>query len=153
MLFFSSLWWIIAQGNTDSWLIGLPAAVAATLVSVNLSSAPLSRINVVGLGYFAVMFLRESVRGGIDVAVRILQPEMQIRPGFRRYRLKLDENRARVLFLNCVSLLPGTLSVDLDGNYLELHLLDMSQDPEPQMRQLEQAISHMFGLKPEAGDA
>ena len=83
--------------------------------------------------------------------MRILKPDVQIQPGFSQYRLNLDNRHARVLFINSISLLPGTLSVDLEGDYLELHLLDMRQDPVPQMQQLEHAIRRMFNLATDTG--
>jgi hypothetical protein len=48
--------------------------------------------------------------------------------------------------------LPGTLAADLDGDRAELHLLDASQNPEPDLRRLEQAIGRLFGLTTEIAD-
>ena len=48
--------------------------------------------------------------------------------------------------INCVSLLPGTLAARLDGDQVELHLLDAGEDPEPELRRLEQAIARLSGL-------
>ena len=50
---------------------------------------------------------------------------------------------------NCISLLPGTLAARLDGDRVELHLLDESVDPEPGLLRLEQAIARMFVLPTE----
>ena len=38
-----------------------------------------------------------------------------------------------MLLINCIGLLPGTLAADLDGDYAELHLLDASDNPDPQI--------------------
>ena len=56
---------------------------------------------------------------------------------------------ARVLMTNCISLLPGTLAARLDGDRVELHLLDESMDPEPELLRLEQAIAHTLVLSTE----
>jgi multicomponent Na+:H+ antiporter subunit E len=90
------------------------------------------------------------VRGGLDVARRTLAPRLRIQPGFKNYRLQLNDPSARILFTNCLSLLPGTLAARLDGNHVELHLLDAGEDPEPGLRRLEQAIARLFGLFREA---
>ena len=50
---------------------------------------------------------------------------------------------------NCVSVLPGTLAARLDGDCVELHLLDDSVDPELELLRLEQAIARLFGLPTE----
>jgi multicomponent Na+:H+ antiporter subunit E len=144
MMIFAGLWWVIADGQTESWLIGLPAVVLAALVSVSLSGHALPRLSVSGLLRFIGLFLRESISGGIDVARRTLTPALRIQPGFSRYRLRLDDQHGRVLFINCISLLPGTLAADLNGDYVELHVLDMRQDPAPQLRRIEQSIANML---------
>jgi multicomponent Na+:H+ antiporter subunit E len=126
----AGLWWIIVQGRSDAWMVGLPAVAAAVLASVYLGARALPRLSVTGLAGFIVLFLRESAWGGVDVARRTLAPRLRIRPGFRRYRLKLHDPRARVLLVNCISLLPGTLAADLDGEHAELHLLDSGDNPE-----------------------
>lgn len=153
MVLIASLWWIIVQGRSDAWLIGLPAVALATMASVNLSGHALPRISLAGLFGFVALFLRESISGGVDVARRTLTPKLNIQPGFSRYRLQLDHPVVRVLFVNCVSLLPGTLAADFDGDHLELHMLDSRVDPEPELRRLEQAIAGLFRLRLETADA
>jgi multicomponent Na+:H+ antiporter subunit E len=144
---FAGLWWIIAQGRTDAWIIGLPAVALAATASIGLCSDALPRLSIIGLFRFIVLFMTESIRGGIDVARRTLTPELRIQPGFSRYRMALDDPHARVLLINCISLLPGTLSSSIDGDYVELHLLDMRQDPVSQLQRLEQSIANIFRLR------
>jgi multicomponent Na+:H+ antiporter subunit E len=145
---FAGLWWIIAQGRTDAWLIGLPAAILAAMASISLSSDALPRLSIIGLFRFIALFISESINGGIDVARRTLSPKVRVQPGFSRYHPTLDDPHARVLFINCISLLPGTLSTSIHGDYVELHLLDMHQDPVPQLQRIEQVIASMFRLRP-----
>lgn len=153
MAAFAVLWWIIVQGQADAWLIGLPAVALAALASISLSPDSLPRLSLIGLFRFIILFITESIRGGIDVARRTLSPKVRVQPGFSRYRPRLDDPRARVLFVNCISLLPGTLSSSIDGDYVELHLIDMRQDPVPQLQRIEQLIASMFRLKPGKTDA
>jgi multicomponent Na+:H+ antiporter subunit E len=153
LLAFAVLWWIIVQGQLDAWIIGLPAAVFAALASISLSSDSLPRLSVIGLARFIILFISESIRGGIDVARRTLSPRVRVQPGFRRYRPSLNDPHARVLFVNCVSLLPGTLSSSIHGDYVELHLLDIEQDPVPQLQRIERVIANMFQLRLENTDA
>ncbi len=150
---FAGLWWIIVQGRADAWFIGLPAAALAAMTSMMLSSDALPRLSVIGLFRFIFLFLSESFSGGIDVARRTLSPELRIQPGFSRYRQTLDDPRARVMFIICISLLPGTLSTSIDGDYVELHLLDVRQDPVSQLQRVEQAIANMFKLRLENNNA
>ncbi len=152
MAILAGLWWLMVQGRADAWLVGVPAVALAALASVHLGSPALPRISLTGLFAFLALFLRESIRGGIDVAFRTLGTRLRIEPGFRRYRLHISDPSARVLLINCIGLLPGTLAADLDGDHAELHLLDSSDSPDPQLLQLEQAVAQLFSLRLEAGD-
>jgi multicomponent Na+:H+ antiporter subunit E len=144
VILFAGIWFVIAQGQADSWLIGVPAVILAAMASVSLSGHALPRLSVRGLFRFIIMFLRESISGGIDVTRRTLSPALHIQPGFIRYPFVLEVPLQRVLFVNCVSLLPGTLASRLDQDTVELHLLDTDQDPLPQLRSIERAIAGIF---------
>lgn len=148
----AGLWWIIVQGRADAWLVGLPAVALASWASIRLGGNQLPKPSPGGMVVFITLFLRESVRGGIDVARRTLGPALRIEPGFHRYRLHISHSAARVLLINCIGLLPGTLAADLDGDHAELHLLDTGVNPDPQLQQLEQAVAQLFGLPLETSD-
>ena len=148
----AGVWWLMVQGRADAWLIGLPAVALAAFASIQLGNQALPRLSLTGLPGFLGLFLRESVRGGIDVARRTLGPNLRIEPGFRQYRLHISHPAARVLLINCIGLLPGTLAVDLDGDHAELHLLDVATIQDPQLLRLEAAIARLFGLTLEQND-
>lgn len=149
---FAGLWWLITQGRADAWLVGVPAVALAVFASIQLSSHALPRLSITGLIGFLGLFLRESVSGGIDVARRTLEPKLRIEPGFKNYRLRIRDPGARVLLINCIGLLPGTLAADWDGDQAELHLLDAGENPDRQIQRLEQAIARLYGLPLETDD-
>jgi multicomponent Na+:H+ antiporter subunit E len=148
----AGLWWLIVQGRSDAWLIGIPVILFATLVSIRLSGPAMPRISPLGLLGFLLVFLRESFAGGVDVARRTLGRRMRIQPGFRSYRIRLQDRAARVLLVNCISLLPGTLASMLEGDRLEVHMLDERDNPESQLVRLEQVVARLFGLPREGTD-
>jgi multicomponent Na+:H+ antiporter subunit E len=143
---------VIAQGRADAWLVGLPAVLIAAVTSVSLSGTALPRLRLAALPRFIGLFLRESIRGGIDVAQRTLRPAMRIRPGFYRYRPRLRDPFAQVLIINAISLLPGTLTADVEDDQIVLHMLDARNDPREELQRLEQAVAGVLGLKLEDGD-
>ncbi len=93
---------------------------------------------------FFPFFLWESLRGGIDVARRTLAPRMRIQPGFTIYRTGLQQPAARVFFVDCVCLLPGTLGADLRGDQLDLHMLDARRDSLADLHRLERAVALIY---------
>jgi multicomponent Na+:H+ antiporter subunit E len=140
----AGLWWLLADGDPASWVVGLPAVAAALWASRRLRPPRAGVLSVPGLLRLLPLFLWESLRGGVDVTRRSLAPRMRIRPGLAEYRIGLQREDARVFFTNCVSLLPGTLAADLDGDRLDLHLLDTGADLEPELRRLEQAVARVY---------
>ncbi len=146
----AGLWWIISNGSVQSWMIGLPALAAATWASRHLGKFAGSRISLLGAARFVPYFLWESLRGGTDVALRTLSPRMRVTPAFYRYRIGLHTPAARTFFAYCVCLLPGTLSADLQAEWLEVHTLNSASEPHAELSRLERVIA---GLFIESGDA
>lgn len=140
----AGVWWVITEGSAASWLIGLPAVAAAVWATARLSRSAEVRISALGLVRFAPFFLWESLRGGMDVALRTLAPRMRIQTGFIRYRTHLRHASSLTFFANCVSLLPGTLAADLQDDWLEVHVLNTRSDHQVELARLERAVARVF---------
>ncbi|EXJ13731.1 Na+/H+ antiporter subunit E [Imhoffiella purpurea] len=141
-----ALGWILLAGPApESWILGIPSVLLATWASLRLAPPRRRGLSPRGLMAFLPYFLWQSVRGGIDVAGRILHPRMPIAPGFQIYRTRLSKPAARVLFLDSISLLPGSLSADLDGDRLRIHAIDADSSLAPELAALERRIAALFG--------
>jgi len=143
-LLFSLVWWALSDGNAQSWWVGVPAVLLAVIVSVALlPSVPLVWRELLK---FTPFFLRRSLQGGTDVARRAFHPRMPIAPEIIDYPLRLPPGLPRVILINTVSLLPGTLSAELDGQVLKVHVLDGLGDFMPELEALEQSVARMSGV-------
>ena len=141
----AALVWLLLSGNAwQSWLVGLPAVLLAAWSAVRLRGTDQARIHLPGLLRFLPLFIRDSVLGGIDVVSRVMRPTMRIAPGFLDYRIRLSQPSARLLFINTLSLLPGTLASDLDGDKLHIHALDREADLEQELTRLERAVAAVY---------
>lgn len=141
---FALLWWLLTEGQTDSWFFGIPVVILATVFSTVLAP-PIPR-SIIGLLQFVPFFLSQSLRGGVDVAWRALHPSLPIAPILVDYPLRLPDEQARVFLANTVSLLPGTLSVRLESNNLQLHVLDGNSDYRTELETLERLVAALFML-------
>jgi len=141
-LTFAALWVVLADGQ--GWSVGIPFILLATIVSCLV--APLSRWSLLGLTRFLPYFVWNSIRGGIDVAMRVLHPKMPIEPAFVRYELQLDDTAARVLMADVVTLLPGTLSAGLDDHVLVVHVLNDGARVNESLEELERRVADLFAL-------
>lgn len=139
----AGFWLLLTDLAWDSWLIGLPV-VAAAAWSAQRTAGAGETVSLPALLRFISFFLRESLRGGVDVACRVVRPTMRIRPGFHRYRVRLQGRAPRLLFLNSVSLLPGTLSTALDKDELRVHALDTGADLDAGLGHLEAMCARVY---------
>ena len=142
---FAVLWWMLTGGAAGSWLLGVPVVLVAAWLSRTLWVDP--PLSLAGLARFTPWFAYQSLAGATDVAQRALRPAMPLHPGLVRYRLRLPPGVCRVSLANVVSMLPGTLSAELDGDELVIHALDTRQDLHAMVRDLEPRIAAVFGLE------
>jgi multicomponent Na+:H+ antiporter subunit E len=135
-------WWAIAEGDPASFVVGVPAVLAALYLSFRLS--PTQSLHGLAVLRFLPVFFWRSLVGGADVARRAVTPDLPIQPALREYRTQLPEGLPRVLFANVVSLLPGTLCADLQDDVLSLHILSESAGDDAGLRRLEKGVARIF---------
>lgn len=150
LVLLSGCWLVVTGSDPAAWMIGAPAAVLATWVSLRLAPPSRDRLSLAGAARFVPYFLWESLRGGVDIAARVLSPHLPIRPGIRDYQMRLASPSARLLFIDCVSLIPGTLSADLRDDLVRIHVLDLEDDLMPSLAALECRVAALFGEAPRA---
>lgn len=135
------LWWVVSGGAASSWLIGLPAiGVAAWLLRGPLRGRSW-RLGLGGSLRLAGYFLYGSLRGGLDVAGRVLARRPRVAPGLVHHRWNLpDDGLSRPLFVLSMSLLPGTLVARFDDEGLLIHTLDTRLPIDAEVDTLERLI-------------
>jgi multicomponent Na+:H+ antiporter subunit E len=141
---FAALWWALTGGAKGSWVIGVPVVLAATAASRRLWPRDTGWWSPWAAVRFVAFFLRQSIRGGVDVARRAFDPALPLHPALLELRSRLPPGPAEVLLVDVMSLLPGTLSVDLNGRTIVLHALDQQAPVEAELRILEGYIAAMF---------
>ncbi|MFU8831182.1 MAG: Na+/H+ antiporter subunit E [Wenzhouxiangella sp.] len=136
-----------ALNGLDGWWLALVASCADALLGGALASHLPHPWKPHRLIYFGGFFLIESFRGGFDVARRALHPTLQIDPCFTRHPVNLPAGQPRTLLVSILSLLPGTLSADLedDGATLVVHAL--FPEASRSIGVLEDQIAWLFSLE------
>jgi multicomponent Na+:H+ antiporter subunit E len=142
---FALMWWVLTDGAMDSWLVGAPVVLFATRVSVVL--LPSFSWSLTGMARFVPFFLWRSLYGGVDVARRAMHPRLPISPGLFDHRWRLPPGLPRVFMANTVSLLPGTLSAELDEEHLRVHVLDRTGAFASELILIEARVARLFNVK------
>lgn len=142
---FALAWWVLAEGRAESWGVGAVSVAAALAASLYLVRPGSHRLSPAGLLGFAAFFLVQSFKGGLQVAVRAFSPRMDLAPALLEVPVTLPEGLPRVVLVNTLNLLPGTVSVRLDGDRLCLHVLDARWPVAQEVGETEAHIARMLG--------
>jgi len=134
MFILSLLVWAVLSWVPD-WQHLLVGAFAALLVAYLTGDLFVKRPHVVRqplrYWYFVTqyvpVFLWECLKANIDVAYRVLHPDLPINPGIVKVHTTLKSDTALTFLANSITLTPGTLSVDVDGpkGTLYVHWIDV----------------------------
>ena len=147
---FLLLWALLTRADPSGWWLGIPAGLLAAYLSVRLF--PPRPWSLLGLLRFLPYFAWNSLKGSIDVAGRAFRPDLPIEPGLITYRFKRVKGSGRVFMANVISLLPGTLVADINGECLRVHVLDKSTAFQQELSHLEQHTAAIFIAGTSAGE-
>ena len=139
------IWGLFTGGTVWSWLIGLPVVVTALVVPRLLPALPTVTVHPIGWIRFLIHFTGHAFWGGIDVSWRALHFRCPLAPTLVTYPFELKNSFAAVFFANSISLLPGTLSADLQDRQVVVHVLDRNRDVRRDLRLLELKVAELFG--------
>ncbi len=145
LIIFTAIWWGFTQGHTGSWGFGVPVILISLVISLIL--LPPVHFNALAFARFLPFFLLHSLLGGIDVARRVLGTKCDIDPVIQPYTLQLPEGFPRFFMLCIINLLPGTLSVRLVNDRLELHILNSQSDYHGELEILLHHVKCIFNCK------
>ena len=75
-------------------------------------------------------FIVELVIANLEQARLVLGFPLRVRPRWIEYRTRLRSETTRTLLGSLISLTPGTLTCDLEGDVLTIHALNATSDEE-----------------------
>lgn len=146
------IWWVLIEGDPSGLMFGVAIVVPVSILSCVFYPATGYRLHLPGTLAFASYFIVRSAVAGVDIARRLLSPVVRVNPGYLTVSTRLPEGSPRWLLANTLSLMPGTLSVRLQDNRLELHCLDLDLPVAEGVRATEQKVAGLFGLSPDRGE-
>jgi multicomponent Na+:H+ antiporter subunit E len=101
-------------------LAGIPVSIFVALVMGEMIRANLIRLlnprSWFWLIIYQFVFVYYVIKGGLDVAYRVLHPAMPIQPGIVRVRSVLKTETGRTVLACAITLTPGTLTIDVSND-------------------------------------
>mgnify|MGYP001135438388 CR=1 FL=1 len=128
-LLFAALFvfWLLLNGSIsiDVIAVGLVASLLIAL-SFRRSFSVFAEFRATPRAFataaiYVVHFIKELVKSNLKLAAIVLSPALPLKPGIVKVRTKLKSRMGRLLLANSITLTPGTLSVELDGEWLYVH--------------------------------
>ena len=111
--------------NIDHLVAGAIVVLLATIIFGGyFTDRPLKFLQLHRLFWFIVyipFFLWYMVKANVDVAYRVLHPERPIKPGIVKIKTILKTDIAKVFLANSITLTPGTMTCEVDGDNLYIH--------------------------------
>ncbi len=143
--------WLLFSGHYDRLLLSigfafsiLAVAIALRMEIVDRQTYPLP-LNLSVLMFF-VWLVREVIKSNLDVARRILSPSLPISPNVFLLKASQRTDLGRVSFANSITLTPGTVSVDLQGDTIEVHALTQEAAETLQQGEMDRRVTAMEGF-------
>ena len=99
---------------------------------------------------YVFVFTYYVIKGGLDVAYRVLHPGMPIKPGIVKVKSVLKTDTGRTVLASSITLTPGTLTIDVtdDGTFYVhwLNVLNVDEEAaaEQILRRFEWFIQRIF---------
>ncbi|MEE8266481.1 MAG: Na+/H+ antiporter subunit E [Acidiferrobacterales bacterium] len=120
--------WLLLSSHYVPLLIGLGALSVLLVVTIALRMGVVDREgHPIHLSPKALLYWPwlawEIVKSNVDVARRILSPTLPISPTVIRLKASQKSELGKVIYANSITLTPGTVSIDIDGDKIEVHAL------------------------------
>ena len=93
--------------------------------------------------YYLSWLMWQVVLSNIDLARRIWDPTLPIRPTWQRLDIKVTSTLAKTLYANSITLTPGTLTTDVREDHFMVHSLSPDGIEELRKGAMERQIQHL----------
>jgi multicomponent Na+:H+ antiporter subunit E len=133
LLFFGLMliWLMLSSADPQELIAG--SVISLLIVLVSSGTEPLLadlRLSPKALLYaflYVFVFLKELLVSNLDVARRVIDPRLPIKPGIVRIRTRLHSPLAKTILANSITLTPGTLSAEIRDDILYIHWIEIQE--------------------------
>ncbi len=131
-LFLVLLWALLTPHNMQEIWAGVAVSALVALFTLRmdpvLGDLKLTPKSFLYLLIYIFVFIKELVISNLDVARRVVDPKLPIKPGIVKVKTKLNSRIGRTILANSITLTPGTLTVDIKDEYLYIHWIEIKHD-------------------------
>ncbi|NVD38245.1 Na+/H+ antiporter subunit E [Ensifer sp. HO-A22] len=147
--------WLVINSSVEPPIVVTGALASLALAAIFVRRGDVWRIGLTPrkafhfLAYTGV-FLVELVKANIEMLRYVYSPRIDIRPGIVKVKMPLRSPIGRLALANSIALTPGSLVMNLQGDALFIHWLDVkTTDPDEATRMIigpfEKHLGAVFG--------
>jgi multicomponent Na+:H+ antiporter subunit E len=149
--------WLLLSGRLDAHLVASGAITAAV---VTLASAPLlertigsarthPKVRLLAAVPLTLWVLWRMLLSAVQLARIVLDPRLPPEPGIVRFRTELTSPAARTVLSTAITLVPGTMTLEVEGDELTIHSFTPDAVEDIASAELQNRIALVFGDGPQ----
>ncbi len=120
--------------------LGAIVSAVLTLILVKFVNFTIDILLPIKLFKFVVIYLPvfiwKLILANFDIARRVLSPRIPLNPGIVKIPTALKGDFGKLTLANSITLTPGTLSIDIEDDYLFVHTVDVKGHNEVENQKL-----------------
>ncbi|MCF7924000.1 MAG: Na+/H+ antiporter subunit E [Candidatus Izimaplasma sp.] len=82
------------------------------------------------------VFIWKLILANIDVARRVLSFKIPLNPGIVKVKTNLKGDLGKLTLANSITLTPGTLSIDVEDDYIYVHTIDILKNSKDKNQEI-----------------
>jgi len=142
------LYWILLSGHTSILLLTLGLASVILVVWLvhrmdRNDNAPFRMLFRIKFLSYLGWLIREVVVTNIDVARRIWDPSLPIKPACRKIKVSINDPLIKTIYANSITLTPGTVTTEVGEDYFIVHALNSESLDELEEGEMEARLSRL----------
>ncbi|MGD9850725.1 MAG: Na+/H+ antiporter subunit E [Nitrospirales bacterium] len=138
--------WLILSGRYDLFhlITGFIVACGVAWLNTGFPHSPFHHFPWVRAVLYSPWLLLRIVESSVHLTKLILSPALPIKPKLISYRSHLQHQGAMVMLGNSVTLTPGTITVEVNGNTLLVHAIDEIAAKDLTTGRMERKLAWVF---------
>lgn len=141
-----AVFWMINSGYFEALLLGLGLVSVITVVLITLRMQTVDgeyeppMLLSFHLPRYLLWLIWEIVKSNIDVVRRIWQRSPDISPTVFKVTASQKTDACKVLYANSITMTPGTITLDVQGNVFEVHALTRAMAEDLQRGEMDRRV-------------
>jgi multicomponent Na+:H+ antiporter subunit E len=149
--------WLLLSARFDAHLIasGIAASAVITWASAPLlertigSASTHPKVRLLAAVPLSLWVLWRMFLSAVQLARIVLDPRLPPEPGIVRFRTELTSPAARTVLSTAITLIPGTMTLEVEGDELTIHSFTPDAAEDVASAQLQNRIARVFGDGPQ----